>query len=65
MRAGPNQAGRLGSGNARERQMRQKVLVIDDSKPNVDAARDVGMHAIHCVEPIDLAAELRGYGFPV
>jgi 2-haloacid dehalogenase len=40
-------------------------VFIDDSMANVEAARAVGMHAIHCVEPIDLAAELRGYGFPV
>jgi 2-haloacid dehalogenase len=43
----------------------QDCVFIDDSKPNVEAARHVGMHAIHCVEGIDLARELRGYGFPV
>ena len=34
-------------------------------RPMWKAARAVGMHAIHYVEPMDLAAELRGYGFPV
>ena len=43
----------------------EDCVFIDDSKPNVEAARDVGMHAIHCVEGIDLTAELRGHGFPV
>ena len=43
----------------------EDCVFIDDSKANVEGAREVGMHAIHCVEPIDLAAELRGYGFPV
>jgi 2-haloacid dehalogenase len=43
----------------------EDCVFIDDSMPNVEAARDVGMHAIHCVEGIDLAAELRRYGFPV
>jgi 2-haloacid dehalogenase len=41
-------------------------VFIDDSKPNVEAARAVGMEAIHYPsEDIDLAAELRRYGFPV
>jgi 2-haloacid dehalogenase len=40
-------------------------IFIDDSKANVDAARDVGMQAIQYAEPMDLAAELRRYGFPV
>jgi 2-haloacid dehalogenase len=43
----------------------QHCVFIDDSKANVEGARKVGMHAIHCVEGIDLAAELRGYEFPV
>jgi 2-haloacid dehalogenase len=37
-------------------------VFVDDSKANVEGARAVGMHAIHFVEPMDLAAELRGYG---
>jgi 2-haloacid dehalogenase len=40
-------------------------VFIDDSKANVEGARTVGMHAIHCLETTDLAAELRRYGFPV
>jgi 2-haloacid dehalogenase len=43
----------------------EDCVFIDDSRANVEAARGVGMHAIHCVEGVDLAAELRGYGFPV
>ena len=38
---------------------RSDCVFIDDSKANVEGAREVGMHAIHFVEPIDLAAELR------
>jgi 2-haloacid dehalogenase len=37
-------------------------IFIDDSKANVDGARAVAMHAIHFVEPMDLAAELARYG---
>ncbi|MGX5736530.1 HAD family hydrolase [Bosea thiooxidans] len=37
-------------------------IFIDDSEKNVAAARDVGMQAVHFVEPIDLRAELRGLG---
>ncbi|PVE25871.1 2-haloalkanoic acid dehalogenase [Microvirga sp. KLBC 81] len=41
-------------------------VFIDDSRANIEAARNVGMHAIHYPdEQIDLAAELRRYGFPV
>lgn len=40
-------------------------VFVDDSKANVEGARAVGMHAIHFVEPMDLAAELRGYGIKV
>jgi 2-haloacid dehalogenase len=41
-------------------------VFIDDSKPNIEAARNVGMEAIHYPsEDIDLAAELHRYGFPV
>ena len=37
----------------------EDCVFIDDSQPNVEAARGVGIHAIHCSEGIDLAAELR------
>lgn len=37
-------------------------IFIDDSKANVEGARSVGMHAIHFVEPMDLAAELQRHG---
>jgi 2-haloacid dehalogenase len=37
-------------------------IFIDDSKHNVEGARAVGMHAIHYVEPMELAAELRRHG---
>lgn len=37
-------------------------VFIDDSLPNVESARAVGMHAIHCTEAADLAAELGRYG---
>jgi 2-haloacid dehalogenase len=40
-------------------------VFIDDSRANADAARSVGMHAIHYAEPMDLATELQRYGFPV
>jgi 2-haloacid dehalogenase len=40
-------------------------LFIDDSKANVDGARAVGMHAIHYIEPMNLAAELRQHGFRI
>jgi len=40
----------------------QDCIFIDDSKANVEGARSVGMHAIHFVEPMDLAAELRRHG---
>ena len=40
-------------------------VFIDDSKANADGARAVGMQAIHYLEPMDLAAELGRYGFPV
>ena len=43
----------------------QDCVFIDDSAANVAAARAIGMHAIHYVDPMDLAAALRGYGFPV
>ncbi len=37
-------------------------LFIDDSLPNVEAARDFGWHAIHFTGPQTLAAELADYG---
>jgi 2-haloacid dehalogenase len=41
-------------------------VFIDDSRANIEAARAVGMHAIHYPdEQVDLAAELRRYGFPI
>ncbi|WP_246179652.1 HAD family hydrolase [Microvirga thermotolerans] len=39
-----------------------RCIFIDDSKANVEGARAVGMHAIHFVEPMDLAAELSRFG---
>jgi len=40
----------------------EDCIFIDDSKANVEGARAVGMHAVHFVEPMDLAAELRRHG---
>lgn len=40
----------------------QDCVFVDDSEKNVEAARFVGMQAVHFVEPIDLRAELRGLG---
>jgi 2-haloacid dehalogenase len=40
----------------------EDCIFIDDSQANVEGARAVGMHAIHFVEPMDLAAELRKHG---
>ena len=40
-------------------------VFIDDSRANVDAARSVGMQAIHYREGMDLSAELRRHGIPV
>jgi 2-haloacid dehalogenase len=37
-------------------------IFVDDSARNVEAARGVGMQAVHFVEPIDLRAALRGLG---
>jgi 2-haloacid dehalogenase len=37
-------------------------IFIDDSAPNIAAARGVGLKAVHFVEPIDLRAELRALG---
>lgn len=41
-------------------------VFIDDSRANIETARAVGMQAIHYPdEQVDLASELRRYGFPV
>jgi 2-haloacid dehalogenase len=40
-------------------------VFIDDSRANVEGARAVGMHAIHYVEPMDLAAELKRHGIAI
>ncbi|HYW56088.1 MAG TPA: HAD family phosphatase [Polaromonas sp.] len=37
-----------------------RTLFIDDALVNVDAARALGWHAIHCVEPEQLADQLYG-----
>lgn len=37
-------------------------IFIDDSARNIEAARGVGMKAVHFVEPIDLRGELAGHG---
>jgi 2-haloacid dehalogenase len=37
-------------------------IFIDDSAKNIEAARGVGMKAVHFVEPIDLRSELTGHG---
>ncbi len=39
-----------------------ECIFVDDSARNIDAARSVGMQAVHFVEPIDLRAQLRGLG---
>ena len=44
----------------------EDCVFIDDSRANIETARNLGMHAIHYPdEQVDLAAELRRYGFPV
>jgi 2-haloacid dehalogenase len=40
-------------------------VFIDDSAANVEGARRVGMHAVHYIERMDLAAELRRLGLAV
>ena len=40
-------------------------VFIDDTLANVQAAQDVGMHAIHFKNPDDLRLRLRGLGFDV
>ena len=42
-----------------------QTVFIDDSLPNVTAAREVGMGAIHYRPDVDLAAELRALGIAV
>lgn len=37
-------------------------IFIDDSAKNIEAARGVGMKAVHFVEPINLRSELAGHG---
>lgn len=37
-------------------------IFVDDSAKNIEAARGVGMKAVHFVEPIDLRSELAGHG---
>lgn len=37
-------------------------IFIDDSAKNIEAARGVGMKAVHFVEPIDLRSELARHG---
>lgn len=39
-----------------------ECIFVDDSARNVEAARSVGMQAVHFVEPIDLRAQLRDLG---
>lgn len=43
----------------------EACIFVDDSHRNVEAARSVGMKAVHFVEPIDLRAELRELGASV
>ena len=43
----------------------EDCVFVDDSPANVEGARAVGMRAVHYVDPMDLAAELRRHGFPV
>jgi 2-haloacid dehalogenase len=43
----------------------EACVFIDDSRKNVDGARDAGMHAIHFTTPEQLRLALREYGFPV
>lgn len=40
----------------------EDCIFVDDSLRNVEAARSVGMRAVHFAEPTDLRAELRGLG---
>lgn len=38
------------------------TLFIDDSMPNVEAARMAGWHAVHFVDPEKLKSDLAAYG---
>lgn len=42
-----------------------RTVFIDDSPQNVEAARDVGMHALHFTGPERLRRELADFGFPL
>lgn len=41
----------------------EDCVFIDDNAANIKTAKEIGMSGIHFIEPIDLAANLRGYGF--
>lgn len=43
----------------------EDCLFVDDSVANVEAARSVGMQAIHYREPLDLASEIKRFGIAV
>ena len=43
----------------------QRAVFIDDRRENVDAARALGFHAIHCTAPAVLRPALRVLGLPV
>ena len=43
----------------------ESCVFIDDSEPNVVAARKFGMHAIWFKDPVQLRAELIGLGLPL
>ena len=40
-------------------------LFVDDTMPNIEAARSIGMHAHHFISPFGLAEDLRKYGFAI
>ena len=42
-----------------------RAVFIDDKFENVDAARRLGFHAIHCTDPAQLRPALRALGLPV
>lgn len=42
----------------------QRTVFIDDRLENVEAARAVGMHALHFTSPSDLREALRGFALP-
>ena len=42
----------------------ERTVFIDDSLPNVEGARAVGMHAIHFTTPSDLREALRSFQLP-